>query len=136
MASLPVFGGVTFYKDVLPVLQKNCQECHRPGEAAPMSFLTFKETRPFAKAMKQAVLQKKMPPWFADPHVGKFTNDRSMSDADRNVIVAWADNGAAEGNAKDAPKPVEFTEGWRIGKPDLVVELPEPLSPPSRRGWR
>ena len=129
--ALPTFAGVTFYKDALPVLQKNCQECHRPGEAAPMPFLTYKDTRPFAKAIKQAVLQKRMPPWFADPHVGKFTNDRSMSEAERQVLVAWADSGAAEGSAKDAPKPVEFTEGWRIGKPDLVVELPEAVEIPA-----
>src|SRR5437879_1524298 len=66
---------VTFNKDVLPVLQKNCQNCHRPGEAAPFSLLTYKEARPWAAAMKEAVLSKKMPPWFADPHVGKFSND-------------------------------------------------------------
>jgi hypothetical protein len=67
----------TFYKDVLPVLQKNCQTCHRPGEMAPASFLTYDSTRPWAKAIKTAVLTKKMPPWFADPHYGRFANDRS-----------------------------------------------------------
>src|SRR5690349_8918561 len=72
---------VTFYKDVLPVLQKDCQGCHRPGEAAPMSFLTYDQTRPWAKAMKQAVLSKQMPPWYADPHVGKFSNDRTLTTA-------------------------------------------------------
>lgn len=131
LATMPVFGGVTFYKDVLPVLQKNCQECHRPGEAAPMPFLSYQQTRPFAKAIKQAVLQKRMPPWFADPHVGKFTNDRSLSEADRQVLVSWADTGAAAGNPADAPKPAVFTEGWRIGKPDLVIELPEPIDVPA-----
>ncbi len=68
---------VTFYKDVLPVLQKNCQTCHRPGEAAPMSLLTYDQARPWAKSIKQAVVTKKMPPWFADEHYGKFSNERT-----------------------------------------------------------
>src|SRR5215472_6911971 len=100
---------VTFHRDILPVLQKNCQNCHRPGEAAPMSFLTYEQTRPWAKAMKQAVLTKKMPPWFADSHYGKFANDRTLSQSEIDTIVAWADTGAKEGNSKDAPKPVSFT---------------------------
>jgi hypothetical protein len=115
---------VTFYKDVLPVLQKNCQSCHRPGEAAPMSFLTYESTRPWAKAMKASVVTKKMPPWFADPHFGKFSNDRTMSQAEINTIVAWADSGAKAGNTKDAPPPVQFTSGWAIPNPDVVLEMP------------
>src|SRR5271165_1041601 len=95
----------TFYKDVLPVLQKNCQGCHRPGEPGPMSFLTYESTRPAAKAIKAAVLTKKMPPWFADPHYGKFSNDRSMADADVKTLVSWVDSGAVAGNPKDAPQP-------------------------------
>ncbi|HZO54071.1 MAG TPA: cytochrome c [Bryobacteraceae bacterium] len=118
---------VTFYKDVLPVIQKNCQGCHRPGEAAPMVFMSYEGTRPWAKAIKQAVLLKKMPPWFADPHVGKFTNDRSMSEAEIQTLVSWADAGAPAGNAKDAPVPVSYTEGWTIGKPDKVIEFPEAI---------
>src|SRR5580704_11927042 len=88
----------TFYKDVLPVLQKNCQNCHRPGEVAPMSFLTYQEARPWAKAIKTADLSKKMPPWFADPHFGKFANDRTLSQAEIDTLVAWSDTGAKEGN--------------------------------------
>src|ERR1700719_2514870 len=102
---------VTFYKDVLPVLQKNCQTCHRPGEAAPMAFLSYDEARPWAKAIKTAGLTKKMPPWYADPHYGKFSNDRSLSQADLDTLVDWADSGAKAGDAKDAPKPVEWVEG-------------------------
>src|SRR5436309_2668315 len=82
LAASAMAAPVTYYKDVLPVLQKNCQTCHRPGEAAPMSFLTFETTRPWAKAIKNAVATKKMPPWFADPHVGKFSNDRTLSAAE------------------------------------------------------
>lgn len=115
---------VTFNKEVLPVLQKNCQGCHRPGEAAPMSFLTYKDTRPWAKSIKEAVLLKKMPPWFADPHVGKFRNDRSLTQSDIETLVRWADSGATEGNPADAAAPAPFVAGWNIGKPDVIIEMP------------
>src|SRR3954466_9662507 len=94
-------AGVTFNKDVLPVLQKNCQTCHRPGEIAPMSFLTYKDARPWARAMKTAVVNRQMPPWFADPAYGHFANDKRLSDADISTLSAWADAGAAEGDEKD-----------------------------------
>ena len=122
---------VTFDKDVLPVLQKNCQTCHRPGEAAPMSFVTYESTRPWAKAIKTAVLTKKMPPWFADPHYGKFANDRSMSQQEIDTLVAWADSGAKEGDPKVAPKPVAWVEGWRIPKPDMVISMPTAFNIPA-----
>ena len=114
----------TFYKDVLPILQKNCQSCHRPGEAVPMPLVSYQDARPWAKAMKAAVLSRKMPPWFADPHVGKFINDRRMNEAEIATLTAWADAGAPEGKAKDAPKPVTFADGWTMGKPDAVFEMP------------
>jgi hypothetical protein len=122
---------VTFNKEVLPLLQKNCQTCHRPGEIAPMSLMTYKEARPWAKAIKEAVLTKKMPPWFADPKVNHFANDRSMSETDRKVLAAWADGGAPEGNPKDAPAPPKFAEGWEIGEPDIVVEMPQDVQIPA-----
>ena len=121
---------VTFNKDVLPLLQKNCQSCHRPGEVAPMSFLTYQEARPWAKAMKAAVLSKKMPPWFADAKYGHFQNDRSLSDAEVKTIANWADNGAPEGDAKDKPAPLHFTEGWNI-KPDITFEMPNAFEVPA-----
>jgi hypothetical protein len=117
-------GAVTFYKDVLPVLQKNCQTCHRPGEIAPASFLTYESTRPWAKSIKTAVLTKKMPPWFADPHYGKFSNDRSLPESDIHTLVSWVDAGALAGDPKDAPKPVDWVEGWRIPQPDVVLSMP------------
>lgn len=122
---------VTFNKDVLPVLQKNCQECHRPGEVAPMSLLDYQSARPWAKAMKAAVLSKKMPPWYADPKYGHFTNERILSEADINTLVAWADGGAVEGDAKDRPAPIKFTDGWQI-KPDIIVEMPKPFVIPAK----
>src|SRR5579859_2543268 len=115
---------VTFTKDVAPVLQKNCQGCHRPGEAAPFSLLTYEQARPWAKAIKEAVLLKKMPPWLADPHYGKFSNDRSLSQKDIDTLVAWSDAGAPQGDPKDMPPPASFVEGWRIPKPDVVFEMP------------
>ena len=115
---------VTFYKDVLPVLQRHCQGCHRPGEVAPMSFLDYQSTRPWAKAMKAAVLERKMPPWLADPHYGKFANDRRLTDADIKALVTWSDAGAPQGDPKDAPPPVKWLDGWNIGKPDLEFEMP------------
>ena len=122
---------VTFSKDVLPVLQKNCQGCHRPGEAAPFSLLTYEEAKPWARAMKEAVLLHKMPPWFADPHVGKFANDPSLSEKEISTLVAWSDQGAPQGDPKDAPVPLQFIEGWRMPKPDVVIEMPIPFHVPA-----
>ena len=115
----------TFNKDVLPVLQNNCQACHRPGGIAPMSFMTYETTRPFAKAIKAAVVSKKMPPWFADPHVGEFRNAPSLTQAEITKLAAWADSGAPEGEAAQKPADREFTDGWRI-RPDVVVSMPTP----------
>ena len=131
LASAATSPQATFYKDVLPVLQKNCQTCHRPGEAAPMAFLNYDETRPWAKAIKTAVVTKKMPPWFADPHYGKFSNDRTLAQTDIDTLVSWVDNGAKAGDPKDAPKPIDWVEGWRIGKPDMVLSMPVAFNVPA-----
>ncbi len=123
--------GVTFNKEVLPILEKRCQDCHRPGEVAPMALLTYQDARPWAKSIRQAVLTKKMPPWFADPHYGKFSNDRSLSQGEIDTIVAWVDGGAKEGNPKDAPAPRAFVQGWNIGTPDMVLEMPNAFDVPA-----
>jgi hypothetical protein len=123
-------ASVTFNKDVLPILQKNCQACHRPGEIAPMSFLTYKDTRPWAKAIKVAVLGRQMPPWFADPAYGHFANDRTLSASTIDTLAAWADGGAVEGDAKDAPPPIDFPQGWSV-KPDMIIEMPQDISLPA-----
>ena len=116
---------VTFSKDVLPILQKNCQSCHRPGQIAPMSLVTFRETRPWARSMKAKVESRQMPPWFADPAHGPFANDRSLSQTDITTIAKWADAGAPEGDPNDAPPPVAWpADGWQI-KPDIIVRGPE-----------
>src|SRR4051794_6457683 len=122
----------TFYKDVLPILQNRCQECHRPGEIGPMPLLTYQQARPWAAAIKESVLLKKMPPWFADPKHGKFANDRSLSKEQIDTLAAWADKGAKPGDAKDAPAPRAFVEGWNIPKPDLVLGMAKPFPVPAK----
>jgi hypothetical protein len=113
----------TFSKDVLPILQAKCQSCHRPGQVAPMAFLTYEQTRPWAKAIKAAVATRKMPPWFADPQYGHFLNDRSLKQSEIDTIAKWADNGATEGNPKDAPPSIKWADDWFI-KPDVIVDGP------------
>ena len=124
-ADISATSAVTFNKDVLPILQANCQSCHRPGQIAPMSFLTYESTRPWAKAMKAAAATRKMPPWFADPQYGHFANARTLKQSDIDTIAKWADTGAVQGYPKDAPPPVQWPpDGWQI-KPDIVVNVPE-----------
>src|SRR5262249_34879245 len=116
---------VTFHKNVAPILQKNCQVCHRTGDIAPMPLTTYQEVRPWAKSIRQRVIDGTMPPWHADPNYGPFSNDRRLSKNDIATLVAWVDGGAKEGNIKDAPPPASFTEGWRIGKPDVILSMDE-----------
>ena len=123
---------INFHKDIEPILQTRCQGCHRPGEAAPMPLLTYQDARPWAKSMKEAVLTRKMPPWSADTSVGHFKNDRTLRQAEIETLAKWADAGAPEGNPKDAPRPVEFTEGWAIGKPDVVLGMSAPFDIPGQ----
>ncbi len=130
-AALAADAPVTFNKDVLPVLQRNCQVCHRPGEIGPMSFMTFESTRPYAKAIKTAVASKKMPPWFADPAYGHFANEKHLTESEVATLSDWADNGAPEGDARDKPVPVAFKDGWNI-RPDLIFKLPKPFEVPAK----
>ena len=122
----------TFHKEVEPILQARCQGCHRPGEAAPMSLLTYQDARPWAKAIRASVATGKMPPWTADPHYGKFANDLSLTPVEKETLLAWVDGGAHEGNPADAPKPRTWNDGWRIPKPDVVFEMPEEFAVPAR----
>jgi hypothetical protein len=121
----------TFNKDVLPIVQKNCQACHRPGEAAPFSLLTYESARPWAKAIKAVVVSRKMPPWQADPKYGHFLNDPRLAEADVRTIAAWVDGGAAEGDPKDKPAPIQWREGWNI-RPDVIIPLPKPYVVPAK----
>jgi hypothetical protein len=120
---------LTFNKDVLPILQKNCQTCHRPGQVAPMSLLTYQDARPWAKSIMLKVTTRQMPPWNADPRYGQFSNDTSLKQSDIDAIAAWVEQGAPEGDPKDKPAPVDWPEGgWQI-KPDLVVNGPATTVP-------
>jgi len=120
----------TFNKDVLPVLQARCQECHREGEIGPMAFTSYKEVRPWAKAIREVVRSRKMPPWFADSAYGHFSNDRSLTQQEIDTLAAWADAGAPEGSPKDAPSRRSWPTGWAIPKPDMVVSMPTAFDVP------
>jgi hypothetical protein len=124
-------AAVTFSKDVAPILQAHCQTCHRPGEAAPFPLLTYEQARPWASSMKRVVSQKIMPPWYADPTIGHFSNDRSLKQQEISTIVAWANAGAPEGDPKDMPRPKDWAEGWGMPKPDVVFQLPQPFQVPA-----
>ena len=115
----------TFTKDVLPILQRSCQKCHRPGTAAPMSLLTYQETRPWARSFKARVSQRQMPPWHLDRSIGTYKDDPSLTDQDIDTIVSWVDNGAPQGNPEDAPAPLELAafDEWVRGEPDLIVSM-------------
>ena len=130
-AATPESGGVTFYRDVLPILQKRCQVCHRPGEAGEGSFLTYESTRPWARAIKTAVLTRKMPPWFANPEYGHFLNDRRLTDNEIRTLAAWVDADAPAGNPKDKPARVKWSTGWNL-QPDVVFETPKPYVVPAK----
>jgi hypothetical protein len=123
----------TFYKEVLPILQKNCQSCHRPGQIAPFSMLTFESTRPWAKSIKTKVQTRQMPPWFADGSRGTFSNDPSLTESEIDLLATWADAGAPAGDPADAPRSIEWAEnGWTV-RPDYVIkgmEWPVPAHVP------
>jgi len=119
----PLAGAVTFTKDVAPILYQRCVACHRPNDIAPMSLMDYQSARPWAKAIREAVLTRKMPPWFADPHYGAFSNDARLSEREIETVKAWVDGGAKEGDARDLPAAPVFLEGWRLGKPDLVIDI-------------
>jgi hypothetical protein len=122
-------NNVTFTKDVAPIFYKNCTGCHRPGEIAPMSLLTYNDARPWAKSIREKVANREMPPWHADPKHGEWLNDRRISQEAIDTIVAWVNGGAKEGDPKDLPPTPQFTAGWRIGKPDEVFSAPEQSVP-------
>jgi hypothetical protein len=137
-AQSPSSTEITFTKHVAPILQKNCQVCHRPDTFAPMSLLTYDEVRPWARSMKAKVVAREMPPFYIDRNVGiqKFSNDVSLTDAEIDLIARWVDAGAPQGNPADMPPPRVFADEkqWQFGKygqPDLVVPLPQDYMMPT-----
>ncbi len=117
----------TFNADILPIFESRCQQCHRPGQIAPMPLLTYRQTRPWAKSIRESVLTRKMPPWFADPRFGHFSNDRSLTKAEIDLVARWVDGGAPEGDPRDRPPARSWPDDWKIGKPDAVFEMPAPF---------
>lgn len=119
--------GVTYHRDVEPILQRSCAECHRPDEVGPFPLLTFDDARKHMNKLRRAVEERRMPPWHANPDHGSWKNDRRLTADEIATISKWAEEGGAEGDPKDAPRPKDFTKGWRIGTPDLVVQMPRPV---------
>src|SRR5262249_6693112 len=119
----------TFSRGVAPILQRSCQQCHRPGAIAPMSLLTYQDARPWAKSIKAKVTAREMPPWYIDRHVRiqRVKDDPSLTDAEIATITQWADGGAPQGSPADLPAPRKFGDDdkWHIGKPDIVITLPK-----------
>ena len=121
--AVPSYG-----KDIAPLLYEKCAMCHRAGEVAPMSLMSYNEVRPWARAIKEKVVLRQMPPWYAEGEPGKWHNDRRLSQAEIDKIVAWVDEGAPRGNDSDMPAPPQFAQGWNhpSGRPpDLIIEAPE-----------
>lgn len=127
----PTRAAVTYTKDVAPILYNNCTECHRAGMSAPMSLMSYDETRPWARAIKQRVVKREMPPWSAHPSHGKFKNDPSLSQKDIDTIASWVDAGAPKGNDRDLPPAPRYAEGWTIGTPDAIFTMTEDYKVPT-----
>ena len=121
----------TFSKDVAPIIYRNCASCHRSGEIAPMSLLTYEEVRPWAKAIREKVSLGQMPPWHANAPRGAFSNDRRLTDQEKDTLIRWAGNGAPQGDPKDLPPAPKFADGWEIGKPDAVIAMAKSYDVPA-----
>ena len=118
-------AAVTFNKDVAPILFKNCAECHRPGRGRADVALELQRRASLGPQHSRKVVSREMPPWHADPHVGQFSNDPRLTQAEIDAITAWVDGGAKEGEPRDLPPAPKFVEGWSIGQPDLILRMPE-----------
>jgi mono/diheme cytochrome c family protein len=123
---------ITFTRDVAPILFKNCAVCHRPDDIGPFSVLSYKDSRPWAKSIREKVASREMPPWGADPRHGEFSNDTRLKQSEVDTIVAWVDGGAKEGDPKDLPPAPDFSDAWRISKPDVTLTMPEEFTLDSR----
>jgi thiol-disulfide isomerase/thioredoxin len=122
---------ITYAKEISRLMQKNCQSCHRPGEAAPFSLLTYEDAVKHARTIKEVTAQRRMPPWHADPRYGHFSNSRRMTNDEVETLAAWVDAGTPRGNPKDEPDPIAWPAGWKLGKPDMVFSMPEEFEVPA-----
>jgi hypothetical protein len=126
----PAASGATFNKDIAPLLMKHCARCHRPGEIGPFSLLTYKDAVKRAQHLKEITALRRMPPWKPEPEFGDFLDSRRMSASEIELLASWVDAGAPEGDALDLPPIPKFTRGWQLGKPDLVLKMPESFAIP------
>ncbi len=122
---------VTYAKQVSRIVQKRCQECHRPGEIGPMALLSYDDAKAWADTIHEVVLEQRMPPWHPDPRHGKYSNDRRLTDDERDTLLRWVKDGCPKGDDKDLPPPAEFPKGWKIGKPDAVYTMQEEFKVPA-----
>ena len=129
-------GKITYARDVSRIIQKRCQECHRPGQVGPMPLRTFEDAVAWSEMIREVVTEKRMPPWHADPRHGRFANDRSLTKQERDTLLGWIEEGCAKGDPKDLPAEKDWPGGWTIGKPDLVFEMPQPFAVPAESGER
>jgi mono/diheme cytochrome c family protein len=122
----------TFSRDIAPIFYKNCTTCHRPGEVAPMSLLTYEDARPWARSIRDNVLNGTMPPWHADPAHGQWVNERRLTSEEKDAISRWVAAGAPQGDPKDLPPQPTYAQGWTIGQPDAVVAMPAAFEVPAQ----
>jgi peroxiredoxin/mono/diheme cytochrome c family protein len=127
-------GPITYSNQIARLFQKNCQECHRPGEIGPFSLLTYRQAKGWADMIQETVSSGRMPPWYADPHYGKFANDRRLTKEEKETLLAWIDQGCPQGDDKDLPAPKQWHEGWWIGKPDVVISMEKEFTVPADAG--
>ncbi len=124
-------GPITYCRDIAPILQKHCQTCHRPGQIARFPLTSYKAVTGWAATIRDVVGERRMPPWHADPRHGKFANDPSLTDGEKQLLFAWIDGGCPQGDPGDLPPPPAFAEGWTIPAPDVVLTIAEPFTVPA-----
>jgi peroxiredoxin len=123
--------GITYSNQIVRIVQKNCQDCHRPGRPGPMSLLEYDDVVAWGETIREVLKDGRMPPWYADPKYGHFSNDRRLADQDKAALLDWLDHGMPKGRPEDMPPPRQFVQGWSIGQPDLVLEMPEAFDVPA-----
>ncbi len=127
-------SAITYTNQIARILQKNCQECHRPGQIGPFSLLTYGQAKGWGEMIRETVSADRMPPWHADPRIGKFANERRLTKEDKATLMAWVDQGCPKGEEKDLPPAKEWSEGWGIGKPDVVISMEKEYTVPANPG--
>ena len=134
LSLLPVLGASappTFHKDIEPILQNRCQTCHHTGTAAPFTLASFEDAVHWSDTIREVIKQNRMPPWHADPHFGKFSNDRRLTNEEKEALLGWLNGGMPFGDKNALPAPRKYADGWLIGKPDIIFDMPETQTVPA-----